>query len=412
MPKQNGHVPSYRLHKPSGQARTIIAGRHIYLGKYGSPESHEQYARLIAEAAQGRVPSQIPPSRSLEESALLINELVAQYWAYAETHYSNAGKPTKELPCIREALRRITAVHGNTRAAEFGPRALKTVRQHMIDQGLSRGVINSHVGRIKRMFKWAVAEELVTPSVFLGLQAVAGLRYGRSEAKETEPVRPVCDLHVAVVLAFVTPQVGAMIRLQRVTGMRPGELVAMRPCDIETDGDVWIYEPAGHKNRWRGHQRIIMLGPAAQAILEPFLHRDPQSFLFSPRESEQWRLTHQPPYHGRERKTPTYDSELRRRGRIRTARRRHQRKRPLREAYDTNSYRRAIEYGLQKARKHGFPIPHWHPHQLRHTRATEVRRQFGVEGAQVTLGHARADVTQVYAEKNLDQAWEIAKRTG
>ena len=38
-------------------------------------------------------------------------------------------------------------------------------------------------------------------------------------------------------------------------------------------------------------------------------------------------------------------------------------------------------------------IPDWHPNQLRHTRATEVRKQFGLEAAQVVLGHAKADVT-------------------
>jgi hypothetical protein len=48
MPKRNGHVPAYRLHKPSGQARVIIDGKHVYLGEYGSPESREKYARLLA----------------------------------------------------------------------------------------------------------------------------------------------------------------------------------------------------------------------------------------------------------------------------------------------------------------------------------------------------------------------------
>ncbi len=48
MPKRNGHVPAYRLHKPSGQARVIIDGKHVYLGGYGSPESREKYARLLA----------------------------------------------------------------------------------------------------------------------------------------------------------------------------------------------------------------------------------------------------------------------------------------------------------------------------------------------------------------------------
>ena len=48
MPRQS--VPSYRLHKPSGQARTIIHGRHIYLGKYNSPESRKKYADSVVKA--------------------------------------------------------------------------------------------------------------------------------------------------------------------------------------------------------------------------------------------------------------------------------------------------------------------------------------------------------------------------
>ena len=69
-------------------------------------------------------------------------------------------------------------------------------------------------------------------------------------------------------------------------------------------------------------------------------------------------------------------------------------------------------YGLKKAAKAGVVVPHWHPHQLRHNRGTEVRQRYGIEAAQVALGHARADVTQVYAEKNLEHAKRIAREMG
>jgi integrase len=282
----------------------------------------------------------------------------------------------------------------------------------MIGAGLSRGVINTRVGRIKRLFKWAVAEELVPPSVYHGLQAVAGLSFSRSLARETEPIRPVPDLHVAATLSFVSPHVAAMVKVQRLTGMRSGELVLMRPADIDTTGEIWIYEPFDHKGRWRGQKKIVPLGLGAQQILAPFLTRDPNTFLFSPAESEQWRLENRPPYHGQQRKTPTYPSELRRRQKEKEARRRRKSTCSKGERYDTNSYRRAIEYGLRKAKKSGFPIPHWHPHQLRHNRGTEVRRKYGIEAAQVALGHAHADVTEVYAEKNLELAVKIAREMG
>jgi integrase len=67
---------------------------------------------------------------------------------------------------------------------------------------------------------------------------------------------------------------------------------------------------------------------------------------------------------------------------------------------------------MKQAKKAGFAVPHWHPHQLRHNRGTEVRRKYGIEAAQVALGHARADVTEVYAERNLEQARKIAREMG
>jgi site-specific recombinase XerC len=51
----------------------------------------------------------------------------------------------------------------------------------------------------------------------------------------------------------------------------------------------------------------------------------------------------------------------------------------------------------------------WHPNQLRHTVATEVRARFGLVAAQAVLGHAKADVTQVYAERDLTRAAEVMR---
>jgi integrase len=413
MPHRNGHIPAYRLHKPSGQARVIINHEHIYLGKFGSPESREKYGRLIAELSTDGGAVSLIASADRGQSGLTVNDLILAYWRFAKSHYVRDGKPTTTVDSIRAALRPVRELYGSTPAAEFGPKSLKAVRQQLIGAGLSRGVINKRIGQIKRAFKWAVAEEMAPPSVYHGLQAVVGLTFGRSKARETEPIKPVPDLYVAIVLPFVSPVVAAMIKVQRITGMRAGEVVIMRPCDIDTSGDIWIYEPSDHKGRWRGHRKQVPLGPEAQRILVPYLNRDPQAFLFSPQESEAWRLEHRPPYHGRQRKTDIYPCELKRRQTLKQARRkRRNRKRPKRDRYDTNSYRRAIEYGWKRVKKAGFAVPHWHPHQLRHTRGTEVRRLFGIEAAQVALGHARADITQVYAERNLDQARQIAKVMG
>jgi hypothetical protein len=82
--------------------------------------------------------------------------LILSYWRFAESYYSKDGQPTKELACMREALRPVRKLYGGSRVRDFGPKALKAVRQFMVEQGLSRGLINHRVGRIKRIFKWAV----------------------------------------------------------------------------------------------------------------------------------------------------------------------------------------------------------------------------------------------------------------
>jgi integrase len=54
----------------------------------------------------------------------------------------------------------------------------------------------------------------------------------------------------------------------------------------------------------------------------------------------------------------------------------------------------------------------WHPHQLRHTRATEVRREFDTEAAQILLGHSKPDTTVIYAERDMTRAREVVARIG
>jgi integrase len=407
-------VPKYCLHRSSGQARVIIDGRHVYLGKFGSPESKSAYSRIVSErfSAQTSLPDLKQQGVAV---GLSINEVLLKYWGFAETYYVKDGRPAKELTSMKEALQHLRVIYGDTLASDFGPLRLKAVRQQMITANLSRGVINSRVNRIKRMFKWAVSEQLVPSHVFESLRTVNGLRFGRSEARETEPVRPADDAAVDAVLPCVSPPVAAMIRLQRLTGMRPCEVVIMRPCDIDTTSETWLYQPSEHKNLWRGHRRVVPLGPKARSILAPYLERANDSYLFSPREAEAWRNERRTGVCSPDRTTPVYPSELRRRERNKQGRRQSRSKRPKRDRYDTDSYRRAIDYGIIKAnrtRKSDEKIPHWHPNQLRHSFATAVRKQFGVEAAQVGLGHARTDVVEVYAEKNLGLATHVAQQVG
>ncbi len=190
-------------------------------------------------------------------------ELLLAYLRFAEGYYVKNGQPTSEYTCVKAAVKPLEGLYSGRPVAEFGPLDLKAVRQKMIDADLSRRVINRNIRRIKRIFKWGVENELVPGGVSHALHAVASLRKGRSAAREIDPVKPVPDEHVDAIKPHISAQVWAMIELQRLTGMRPGEVRLMRGCDLDTTGPIWEYRPAAHKTEHHGKERLVAIGPRA-----------------------------------------------------------------------------------------------------------------------------------------------------
>jgi hypothetical protein len=210
-------VPKYRLHKAWGLAVVRLNGKDIYLGKHGSPESKTEYRRVIAEwlaAGEASHPS-APPGKSSTRS---VNELMLSYLTFAKTYYVKNGRPTSEVRNLKDAMKLLTVTHGAVPVTDFGPLALKAVRQSMIDSGLCRGVVNQRINRIRRVFKWGVENQVVPSTVLLGLQAVAPLKRGRCEVREKDPVTPVPGPYVDAVIRVAPPHFAAMIELQRLTG--------------------------------------------------------------------------------------------------------------------------------------------------------------------------------------------------
>jgi len=68
----------------------------------------------------------------------------------------------------------------------------------------------------------------------------------------------------------------------------------MRGCDIDRSGEVRLYRPHRHKTAHRGKDRIVTIGPKAQAVLKPFLGLSLTVYLFSPAEAEADRLVPDP----------------------------------------------------------------------------------------------------------------------
>ncbi len=412
MPRPGNYVPKYRKHKQSGQAIVTLCGHDHLLGPHGTKASKLEYDRLIGEwLQQGR---QIQPAQ--DGGGLSVVELISAYLHFVASYYRKDGKPTSEVESITIALRPVKALYGRKSCSEFGPTALKVVRQQMVADGLSRKLINQRIGRVKRMFKWGASMELIPASIPQALAMVEGLKCGRTEARETAPILPVEDRIVEATLTHLPDVLADMVRVQRLTGCRPAEVCMMRPCDIDRSGEVWEYRPQFHKTAHHGHQRVIFIGPQAQAILLRYLARDPHAHCFRPCDSEKKRRAAQ---HAA-RKTPLSCGN-----RPGTNQVRHKRRRPPGESYNPRAYHQAIRYGCIKA----FPVPddiaddpqaiakwwadhRWAPNQLRHSAATEIRKQFGLEAAQVCLGHSKADITQTYAERDSKLGIEVARRIG
>jgi integrase len=445
MPKlAENTLPTYRLHTATGQAVVRLpGGTSHYLGKFGSPPSRQKYDAIIAEwIAAGR-----PTGGIRRPAELTVVDLVLRYDDHAKAYYGEANPKRGEIGGIRMALRIVRKLYGRMPAAEFGPLCMIAVREQFVAAGWSRKFINHQVNRVRRMFRWAVQLELVPASEKInGLASVEALKRGKTRAREMPPVRPVEDSLVDAVLPRCSPPVAAMVRLQRLTGMRPGEVCMMRGVDLDLNADtsstgeppLWVYRPQRHKTEHHGLTREIWLGPREQEVLRPFLRTNLAAPIFSPADAMAWHKERRraarktPPGQGNSAGTNVCKK----------------RRRSLRAAFSVMAYGRAITYACDAA----FPLPEelaailvpkrcgrgtkretteawterltpeqrakikawrkahrFHPNQIRHARATELRRTHGLEAARVALGHTNVTTTQIYAERDANLAKSIAR---
>lgn len=262
MPKLLHQLPAYRRHKASGQAVVTLNGRTFYLGPWKSASSKREYHRLTSQylAAGGTL------ADSDKADELTIVELLAAFWKHAKGHYlDSTGEPTSERASYKTLIGRLRKAYGDILARDFGPLKLKAFRQMLVDEGLSRNVINRSVCRVRLMFKWGAENELVSTGVVEALRCVAGLRYGKCAAQESDPVKPVPDAFVDAVLTYVAPQVRAMLEFRDAFG---------RSLPVAGSGHI----------HWR--QRLdLHTGPAQDDVPRSFprgLSRTPSSGDYAP----------------------------------------------------------------------------------------------------------------------------------
>jgi len=370
--RRKGEPPGYRLHKATGQAYVTINGKRHYLGRYGTPESRRRYRRIVDDWERRQASGLV----SAVTRGCTLAQLATAWHVYATQHYRDPeGEPTTELACVVQALTPLLETSAATPVDSFRPADLRAYRQHLIDKGLARATINSYVGRIRKVIRWGVANDLVEPATLTGLESVGDLQHGRG-GRETEPVQAVSELHVQAVLSHLTPEPRAMARFQLVVGCRPGEVCRIRGKEIDQDGiarigsrevklaGVWCWKPDRHKSRWRGKNLVYLLGPQAREILTPWLQDDPDAYLF--------------------RSSRTQNKPFTRKG-----------------------YWSAVDIACQAA-----GVPHWHPNQLRHATVSRYDRVAGIAAASLIVGHERIATTEIYAERNLGEAAALVSRLG
>lgn len=372
---RNRSAPKYRFHKATGQAVVTIDGKDRYLGPYDSEESKEKYQRLVAQ----RNLSQVVKRR--QAKVVTINGLIINYLRFCKSHYLKRGELTSEWYSVKAVMQRLKKQHGSTKVLDFGPVVFKEFRETLIAERLKRSTINHYCCHIKWMFERAAEDELIDASLYHRIKLVRNIQMGRSEAVESQDVMPVEQSMVDATIKHLSKQLGDMVRLQLLAGMRPGEVVIMRPCDIDRSGEVWIYRPAQHKTQHHGGRlakdRSIPLGPRAQELLAKYLLIHHETFCFPSRTNPR---------------------------------------------YSVSGYRQAIHRAVKKLAPDDLSADEktewakqnrWNPNQLRHTAATNARKHAGLEVAQQVCGHSQMRTTEsVYAEIDIEMAKQYARKFG
>jgi integrase len=392
-------VPLYQHHLSSGRARVRTydaTGKRVEIflpGKFGSKESKDAYADLLKrlQAGGGVVPGEAPVSD------ITVEELVSRYLReHVEIHYrAKDGTPTSEKASIINAVKPLVRLIGPKAASEVTPLDLRAYRETVISgrwrtpeeekarkqkgrQGkVCRRTVNSHVGRIKRMFRWAASLSLVPPAVIVGLDALPGLERGRSDAKDHPPVQPVALADAEATAKHAPEIIADVIHVQLYSGCRAGELLNARTRDIDQEGPggCWILRPEQHKGTWRGHSRNILFGPKCQLILRRYLTPDePERFLFRPCDTAYAKARPQSKF---------------------------------KDHYSVDEYDQAIGRAAERA-----GVRHWSSHDLRRLAARQVERKIGLESARQFLGHKGANLTAMYSGLDIEAAAEVARRVG
>lgn len=357
MGRKKSIFPAYLNHAPSGQARIVWKGQTLYLGRHGSPESMAAYQRVLAEiTAYGGIVDK-------KTTTLSVRSFLTKFYKWADSYY---GKNSNEPGQYRIATADLLNLFGDAEMIDLNPGTLKLIRENWIARGRwCRSVINKYVRYIFRALAWGVEEGLIPAALWTACKSIKPLAAGRTPAVDHDRILSVDPATVAKTLPHLPPECVSLIMLQAYTACRPGEAIGIRLAELDRSGPVWKWALAEHKTARKGRQRLIAIGPKAQVYLLPYIETQQAS---------------SPP--------PDDDRLIKRYGTV-------------------TSYRRCIRRACLSA-----GLPPWHPHQLRHLRASQIVSDYSLDAARSTLGHSHPQTTMIYNDGDWSIAEKVARETG
>lgn len=346
---------------------------------------------------------------------MTVADLAVAYLRHAEQTFVKDGRITSHVYKVRTTLQLLVNHYGDLAAEDLDMHRLAMWRDALADGSRSRRYINDMLQIVSAAYRWAAERGEVSQPTCQAICSVSRLRKRRSNAREKRRVPPVAWQTVEETLPHLPPQVAAMVRVLWHTGMRPEEVCQMRGCDLDQSGPVWLYKvPSFKTDHLEGaEERIIPIGPQAQEAIKPFLKADLQEYLFNPKD------TRKDGRYGEHYTTGSLRQAIHRacdaawpppphlaRQRLPAEGRKRWRLEPVK------AWRQRLGPQLWAELQQWKAEHRWNPNQLRHAKASALRRLYGLEAARLVLGHKHVATTEIYADRDLQKCIEIARQTG
>lgn len=364
-------------------------GKRFYLGAYGSAPSRERYSWLIGESIKSGcriLPAPTWQSHAAVVPAVRLFVSSARVGACYVRHLRRTKRQPdgriKDRHNVRAALHLLRAVLPHHNMLDLSSHELDQVQAAAGQRHWAIATVRDRIRHIRLAIRSAVKANLLPVLTLQHLLLAERVSLSTPGIKPARRVPPVPESVIDETLPHLNRHIAAIVRLLRLTGARPSEIIALRPLDIDmSNGRTWLYRPAHHKTAHRGKVRTIYFGPAAQEVLAPFvIGRRLDAHVFDPREAEADRRQK---LHAL-RKTPlnagnSPGTNVKTTPRVSIGHR-----------YKVAILRRAIHRVCE-----ANGIERWNIYQVRHTAATRIRREAGLESAALALSLRRLELRDV-----------------